>query len=256
MTTTYTRLKEHLEAHIYKRGQYKGDAPADYSRRASNSFRVRKFVSGDAFGVKKHNANLITAYPNGDIVLHCDGWGKSVTTGQAMHYALRKFGTAPMGFGSGKFMGLSQLFLSLPAGRVVYYDGIRLSASAEVISELRQFKRKQIDKAQVKALNEGMDESGFKAMFKILHATAKVEDYEGVRTRASVEDVITNSFHSNHWAWVVADNAYMSNSYSSSNYRWQPKSKEKSTAPETWARIMSKVKKGMYETLETEFTKL
>ena len=248
MTTT-SQLQLHLSRYGYKRGQYTGDAPADYRRRAKNNFRVRKY--GDTYTVRFHNANLVTAYPNGDIVIDCAGWGNRVTTGAAMHYALRKFGTAPMGFGSGKFMGLSQLFLSLPAGRVVYYDGIRLNEAGEVISELKPFLRKQIDKAQVKELNDGMAESGFKSMFKILHATAKVDDAAGDGHARSVEDVITNSFHANHWAWVVADNAYMSN-----KYRWQPKLKEKSTAPETWARIMSKVKKGMYETLETEFTKL
>ena len=251
MTTTYTQLQLHLSRHEYKRGQYTGDAPADSGRRTKTNFRVRKFVSEDAFGIKFYNANLITAYPNGDIVLHCKGWGDSVTTGQAMNYALSKFGAAPMGFGSGKFMGLSQLFLSLPTGRVVYYDGIRLNEAGEVISELRQFKRKQIDKVKVKALNEGMAESGFKAMFKILHATAKVEDYEGDGHARSVEDVITNSFHSNHWAWVVADNAYMSN-----KYRWQPKSKEKATASMTWSRIMSKAKQGMYEEVDTGITKM
>ena len=251
MTTTYTRLKEHLDKYMYKRGYNIGDAPADSSRRSKTDFRVRKASYEDAYMVRFHSTDILAAYPNGDIVIDCAGWGNRVTTGAAMHYALRNFGTAPMGFGSGRFMGLSQLFLSLPTGRVVYYDGIRLSASAEVISELRQFKRKQIDKAQVKALNEGMDESGFKAVFKILHATAKVEDYEGDGHARSVEDVITNSFHSNHWAWVVADNAYMSN-----KYRWQPKSKEKSTAPETWARIMSKVKQGMYEEVDTGITKM
>jgi len=249
MTTTYTRLKEHLEAHIYKRGQYKGDAPADYSRRASNSFRVRKFVSGDAFGVKKHNANLITAYPNGDIVLHCDGWGKSVTTGQAMNYALSKFGAAPMGFGSGKFMGMSQLFLSLPAGRVMYYDGIRLNEAGEVISELKPFLRKQIDKVKVKALNEGMAESGFKDVFRLLHGTVTLADVRCTSRPPPIVEMLTSKEHAEHWPTVVAQAAFFNHS------RWNMPNVE-GTGAETWARVMNAAKSNMYEVVETDITKI
>ena len=40
----YTKLSMHLSRHQYKRGQYKGDAPADPSRRGKNHFRVTRSV--------------------------------------------------------------------------------------------------------------------------------------------------------------------------------------------------------------------
>ncbi|WP_372827304.1 hypothetical protein [Polaromonas sp.] len=249
MTTTYTQLQLHLSRYEYKRGQYTGDAPADYRRRAKNNFRVRKFVSEDAFGIKFYNANLITAYPNGDIVIDCAGWGNRVTTGAAMYYALSKFGAAPMGFGSGKFMGLSQLFLSLPTGRVVYYDGIRLNEAGEVISELRQFKRKQIDKVKVKALNEGMAESGFKDVFRLLHSTVTPEDARCTNRPPPIVEVLTSKEHAEHWPTVIAQAAFF-------NYnRWYQPAVE-GTGAETWARVMNAAKSNMYEVIETDITKI
>ena len=241
MTTTYTQLQLHLSRHEYKRGQYTGDAPADSSRRSKTDFRVRKY--GDTYTVRFHNADLITAHPNGDIVLNCNGWGNSVTTGQAMHYSLR-FCDSYIGFGSTRLMGLSQLYLLLganPPTKVKYYDGIRLNGDGAVISELKPFLRKQIDKAQVKALNEGMAESGFKDVFRLLHGTVTREDARCTNRPPPIVEMLTSKEHAEHWPTVIAQAAFFN---------------VEGTGAETWARVMNAAKSNMYEVVETDITKI
>ena len=66
---------------VYKRGQFKGDAPADPSRRGKNHFRIVK--RGEDFGIIFHNTQIITVYPNGLVKLCANGWESSPTTRQA-----------------------------------------------------------------------------------------------------------------------------------------------------------------------------
>lgn len=67
--------------HIYKRGRFKGDAPADPTRRGKTHFRIVK--DGELFGVIFHNTQIVTAYPDGRVKLRANGWENSVTTRDA-----------------------------------------------------------------------------------------------------------------------------------------------------------------------------
>jgi len=66
---------------VYKRGRFKGDAPADRDRRAKTHFRIVK--DGEDFGVIFHNTQIITAYPDGRVKLRANGWENSPTTRDA-----------------------------------------------------------------------------------------------------------------------------------------------------------------------------
>jgi hypothetical protein len=66
--TAHTKLKLHLERYAYKRGRNTGEAPADSSRRGKTHFRVIRGNGGQMI-VRFHNADLLTAYEDGHIVL-------------------------------------------------------------------------------------------------------------------------------------------------------------------------------------------
>ena len=86
----HTKLTMHLSRHMYKRGAYKGDAPADSSRRSKSHFRVIKGNGGQMI-VRMHGADLITAYEDGSIKLDTNNWHTSPTTRKCMNAALRGF---------------------------------------------------------------------------------------------------------------------------------------------------------------------
>ena len=75
---TYYDVKNRFEKHQYKRGQYKGDAPADPSRRAKTHFRIIK--DGDVYYIRFHYTNILTFYPNGDVTIRTNGYINSPTT--------------------------------------------------------------------------------------------------------------------------------------------------------------------------------
>jgi len=77
----YSKLSTHLERHQYKRGQYKGDAPADKARRGKNHFRVTREVG--TMGVMFHQTQIITAYLDGQVRLTAGGYEGHVTTRKA-----------------------------------------------------------------------------------------------------------------------------------------------------------------------------
>ena len=78
----YSKLSTHLERHQYKRGQYKGDAPADKARRSKNHFRVTREVG--TMGVMFHQTQIITAYPDGQVRLTAGGYEDHMTTRKAL----------------------------------------------------------------------------------------------------------------------------------------------------------------------------
>ena len=78
----YSKLSTHLERHQYKRGQYKGDAPADKARRSKNHFRVTR--EAGTMGVMFHQTQIITAYLDGRVRLTAEGYEDHMTTREAL----------------------------------------------------------------------------------------------------------------------------------------------------------------------------
>ena len=244
--SAHARLTVHLDKHMYKRGYNIGDAPADKDSRAKTNFRVIK--RGENMAVRLHNTDILTAYPNGDVVLDCRGWAHSSTTKAAMKFVLGKFHPAYIGIGSYKFKGNSQTCLQLPNGRTVrYYDGIRLSQTSEVLTPLQAFQCTRIDKAQSKALADGVKASGFKSMFAMLYATATANTWP---TRmGSGTETVTNADNAESWPTIVAHAKFVGGYYNNTVY-------ENDTPAKAWARCMGAYKHMMYETVDTETTEL
>ena len=245
--SAHARLTVHLDKYIYKRGYNIGDAPADKDNRAKTNFRVIK--RGENMAVRLHNTDILTAYPNGDVVLNCRGWVHSMTTKAAVGFALRVFHPTYLNIGSYKFKGNSQTCLLFPNGRTVrYYDGIRLSQTSEVLTPLQAFQCTRIDRVKSKALADGVKASGFKSMFAMLYATVTLQDRSG-RTTGSGTAQITNADNAESWPTIVAQVKFVGRYYHSSVY-------EDDTPAKAWTRCMSLFKNMMYETVDTETTEL
>jgi len=245
--SAHAKLTVHLDKHMYKRGYNIGDAPADKDNRAKTNFRVIK--RGENMAVRLHGTDILTAYPNGDVVLDCRGWAHSMTTKEAMGFALGKFHPAYINIGSYKFRSNSQTCLYLPDGRAVrYYDGIRLSQTSEVLTPLQAFQCTRIDRVQSKALADGVKASGFKSMFAMLYATVTADDKHG-RTTGSGTERITNADNAESWPTIVAYAKFAGGYY-------YPSVPENDTPAKAWARCMGTYKHMMYETVDTETTEL
>ena len=245
--SAHARLTVHLDKHMYKRGYNIGDAPADKDNRAKTNFRVIK--RGENMAVRLHGTDILTAYPNGDVVLDCRGWAHSMTTKEAMGFALHRFHPAYTNMGSYKFRSNSQTCLYLPDGRAVrYYDGIRLSQTSEVMTPLWAFQCTRIDRVRSKALADGVKASGFKSMFAMLYATVTLQDRDRYLNITGTELVI-NADNAESWPMIVSHAKFVGGYYYASVY-------ENDTPAKAWARCMSMFKYTMYETVDTETTEL
>ena len=79
---TYEQVRAQHEEHQYKRGQFKGDAPADPARRGKNHFRIIKNPDG-VYAIRFHNTDILTYYPDGTVMIDGNGWESSITTREA-----------------------------------------------------------------------------------------------------------------------------------------------------------------------------
>jgi hypothetical protein len=142
-TTYHGKLKLHLERHIYKRGQYKGDAPMEARQRSKNHYRV--IDRGTHMAVRFHNTDIIKAYPDGKITIDCEGWADRITTKTHLNMAL----PGAYYVASYKVHSHSQLVVRTQTGRYRYYDGITFDADGTPTTELKPFLARRIDKDQV-----------------------------------------------------------------------------------------------------------
>jgi len=200
----YTKLKLHLERHMYKRGKFKGEAPADSSRRGKNHFRVIK-GNDNTMRVRMHNADLITAYEDGRLRLDTCGWYNSVTTRACMNDALHWF--AGMGaLYSVRHFGYSQPGISMNQKTYAYYDGIEFSAEGVPLTPLKTFTAKRADREETAEFRADVKQSGFKDVFPVLYNTCETWDNSLNRTWLAhpVKRIVTSEHHSGEWPHVVA----------------------------------------------------
>lgn len=236
--TTYTKLRFHLERHIYKRGAHKGEAPADASKRSKSHFRV--VDRGSYMAVRMYNTDLISAYPDGRVVISMGGWHTS-TTKNNLNNAIRWFLPFFAYVGSKSVMSKNQLCLYGANKVFAYYDGIEISHTGEIISPLKSFVAKRIDREATKVLADGMKESGFKDMFPVLHGTCEYGMRHGL-SRVHLKDVVTDSDHAELWPGIV--------SYFAWKRTWKTTILlDKEVA---WNAMMKDIKQTMYETVPTE----
>jgi hypothetical protein len=195
----HTKLSMHLDRYVYKRGRNKGDAPADSSRRAKSHFRVVKGNGGQMI-VRMHNADLMTAYEDGRIVLNTRGWHDSQTTRACMNEALRFFG---MGYiGSMRYRGYSQAVLRMTGKTYRYYDGMEFSADGTLLTPPKPFTAKITDREETAEFRADIKESGFVDVFPVLYNAAEPinDQWMGVTPKK----LMTSDVHANSWPHLIA----------------------------------------------------
>lgn len=227
--TSYDKIKEHIRIHAYSKGQYKGDAPVD--RRGKHQFRVAD--RGDHVAVVFHNSDIFRVYPDGTLVVHCDGWVNSMTTKAQLGFAARKFIPHRLSIYNKVVMGISQT----TCNGYAYYDGITFDGEGNLISEPRTFEARRFNKARSKEFMDGIKTPGFKDMFPLLYATAPLEKVKWSAGHRNTPDLIDPDDAAN-WAAVVQ----------------KAKRGEIDNAKDAWSRIMKDYKRLMYDTIATEVT--
>jgi hypothetical protein len=231
---------------MYKKGKNKGDAPANRYRRGMDHFRVVK-GNDDTMRIRMWNTDILTAYPNGDVKIDTNGYHTHNTTITRLNEAFGFFEGVSISMGKQSILSYSQPVLRVNGKRFSYYDGITLNAQGEVITPLRAFEQKRIDKVESKALATDLQESGFKDAFKILYATTTVEDRgENDYSLFGVNwsDVLANNDQADKWKLIIARNKFEKDYWSAR--AGGPLWTEKSNAKACWATIMAECKKNMY----------
>jgi len=243
--TTYDKLKRHLERHMYKRGQFKGEAPLDGSKRQRNHVRVREGFQ--CMIVRMYSTNILTAHADGRVTLHTDGWDTSSTTKMRMNEALR-FVPFWCGIYSTKVMGLSQTVIRVQQARYKYYDGITFNADGTLASEARPFQMLRIDRAETKEFAQELVDSGFKAVFALLYAST---EYCGNNVPLRLRETLADANYAHRWPEVISAYKYRRvYNYKEGQYEHL----ELGTDRECWQAIMKDVKKGMYVKLDSTTT--
>jgi hypothetical protein len=195
----HTKLKLHLERHVYKRGRNKGEAPADSSRRAKTHFRVIQGNGGQMI-VRFHNADILSAYEDGRIVLNTRGWESSPTTRVAMNHALCFFGMG--GVGSVNKGGYSQTGIRMGSKTYRYYDGMEFAADGTLMTFAKSFTAKRTDREETAEFRKDLKESGFLDVFPVLYAVAGVPERTWIPV--TTHKIMTNEHLSGHWPELVA----------------------------------------------------
>jgi hypothetical protein len=230
---------------MYKRGKFKGDAPADCGRRAKSHFRVVKGNGGQMI-VRMHNADLLTAYEDGRIMLNTRGWHDSRTTRDCMNEALCFFGMGCMG--SVRYRGYSQTGIRMNGKTYRYYDGMEFSAEGALLSEAKVFTAKLTDREETAEFRADIKESGFADVFPVLYAAATVPEQSWYGHPA--KKVMTSDFHANNWPTLIAITKYPGYGYRSRN---QPKYESHKDALRA---LIASITKNMTKLVDTDVTVL
>jgi len=243
----YTKLKLHLERHMYKRGKNKGDAPANKHRRGMSHYRVVK-GNDDTMRVRMWGTDIITAYPDGNVLIDTNGYHTHNTTIIRLNEA---FSFVPdlmyVNLRKQSVYSYSQPVLRVNDKLYSYYDGIMLNDQGEIVTPLQAFEQKRTDKVATKELADDLKASGFKDAFKILYATTTVEDRgENDYSLFGVDwqDVLSDNEQADKWKLIIARTKYERDYWSArtTGIPWV----EKSDAKACWASIMAECKKNMY----------
>lgn len=195
----HTKLKLHLDRYVYKRGRNKGDAPADSSRRAKTHFRVVQGNGGQMI-VRFHNADLLSAYEDGHIVLNTNGWDAHPTTRSAMNDALCFFGMGAVG--SVRKGGYSQTGIRMNGKTYRYYDEMSFAADGTPLTPLKVFTAKRTDREETAEFRADIKASGFADVFPVLYQAAEVPTQKWLAY--SAQKIMTSDVHANIWPDLVA----------------------------------------------------
>lgn len=256
-TPILARIAAHHAEHMYKRGAFKGDAPA--AQRGKSKFRVRKLADG-RYAVHFHKTDIMVVNLDDTLTLDCDKNIVNSTTAECLNEALFKFAEARIHVsGRHRVMGYSQPVVHLNGVRCRYYDGMTLAVDpvthkVTITSPLQPLKRKRINAEKVAAFERGMEESGFKDAFKVLHAVSEpvhLKLYPDHATPMIHRGLVDNKY-AEFWPMFVAAHTHHN------DWEWRTRRyvQTKRTASEAWKKIMAACKHGMYEVVDSEHTEL
>lgn len=248
--TPYEILETRLTKNIYKRGQYKGDAPMD--KRTKTHFRI---VKGENMVVNMYSTNILTAYRNGEFEINLNGWSSSSSTKANINYVLGVINQR-MRIGTKGIMGVRQTVVRAGAAMYLYYDGIRFNQAGELVTKPQGFEARRINKDDSKAFMDSVKASGFKAMFPVLYATAQAEDYESTLITSRWTDYLADADYAEQWPEIVRWFKFDKHWYPSPTGGHKHGVVEMGTAKTCWARMMAMAKQDMYDTTRTEVTRL
>jgi len=244
----YTKLMMHIERHMYKKGQYKGSAPANKDRRGMSHFRVVKSSSDGTVRIRMYNTDIITARQDGSVLIDTNGYHTHNTTIIRLNEALYWFfDGVRVHMHKQSVFSYSQPVLTVDGKRFAYYDGINLSETGEFLTPMQPFEQKRTDKVATKEFADDIKASGFKDAFKVLYAMTTEEDRgENDYSLFGVDwqDVLSDNEQADLWKLIIARTKYERNYWrkSPNESLWQ----EKSDAKGCWATIMQYCKKNMY----------
>jgi len=246
MKTTHTNLALHLERHKYKRGMYKNAAPLDGRKRQRNHVRVLR-RNDNAMVVRMYSTDILTAYEDGRIVIDTRGWYDRPTTKARLNEA---FGFVPfhIGIGSWSVKSLNQTALRVNRTLYKYFDEIELDGEGNILSDLHAFDARHIDKHEIEGFREDIVESGFKAVFPVLAANVEDHNNRGIWNPSTIVKAITQECHANDWPEIVSRYAFL-------RTHW-PKESERLPVKQTWARLMSDLRKEFMATSITDITSI
>ena len=246
--TPYEILSARHAKNIYKRGQYKGDAPLE--KRAKSHVRI--VAASDRMCVQMYSTKIMTADMDGGIEINLGGWAGSSTTKQWLNYALSVAGFRGFWLGSKSVMSLSQLTITTPGGIYLYYDGIRFNGDGTLDSKPKPFAARRIDKSESKELAEAVVLSGFKDMYPVLYATSTPPE-GGQSMPHRWKDYLQDADYAHNWPEIIE---YFKYDKRWNTYTGQREWHELDNAKACWARMMAKAKEGMYNNVTTEVTRL
>ena len=251
---TFNKLSMHMNRHVYTKGNYKGDAPVDSSRRGRVKHRVVKRY--DHMAVIMHSTYILRAWDDGSFMLDTCGWYDSPTTKQGVYEALKFTPLIGRRIYSKKVFGKSQHCITLLDGRVVkYHDGMKFDANGVLTTPLVPFERYQINKQECKQFAADIKESGFKDMFPLLYVLCKApESGRTVRPNSNyIREIVATDYRAPAWSEIIEffkfETVY--------DYKTQTQAcMERGDAKSCWAAIMKVCKHGMYETVTSDVSAL
>lgn len=245
----YELLKDRLTKNVYKRGQFKGDAPLE--KRTKSHVRIVEMT--DRICVQMYNTKILTAYMDGSIEITLDGWDTSSTTRQWLNYALNITGFRGFWLGKKSIMSLSQLTITTPSGIYLYYDGIRFNGDGTLASEPKPFEARRIDKEESKAFMDNLNVSGFRAMYPVLYATCTPPE-KGQRMPRAWRDYMQDANSADMWPEIIEYYKYTLSWNHTAGTREYVETYDDAKA--CWAQMMKLAKQGMYSIVKTEVTRI
>jgi hypothetical protein len=201
---TFTKLKLHLEQHMYKRGAHKGDAPADRYKRGKSHLRVVARPGTEATNamvVRMYNTDILTAYEDGSIMVNTGGWWTSTTIGN-LNDALRYFVPYSLSVSKRRVFGMSQQTMTCRGTTWAFYDGIKFDNDGKMRSTPLPFERKQADKEERAEFRKDIAESGFKGAFPILYQAAPLPSRSWLAK--PMHKLVQDDVHANEWPELVS----------------------------------------------------